>query len=148
MTAYKLAVLEILRNLFVLAYILRVRAIPTYRVYRLYDMIWPSTNHADASGTITWLYFKSKGLRWKNILEMWKELKLYIVGDWQHWMNWKWRCALPGHENTKLLKIYALEKRKFQCRASCVRIPFCVYSPDGLHYWTLSCNRKSGNLQN
>jgi len=34
--AYKLAVLEIL-NLFVLAYILRVRAIPTYRIYRLYD---------------------------------------------------------------------------------------------------------------
>ena len=34
--AYKLAVLEILRNLFVLAY-MRVRAIPTYRVYRLYD---------------------------------------------------------------------------------------------------------------
>jgi len=36
--AYKLAVLEILRNLFVLAYILRVRAISTYRVYRLYDI--------------------------------------------------------------------------------------------------------------
>ena len=35
--AYKLAVLEILRNLFVLAYIARVRTIPTYRVYRLYD---------------------------------------------------------------------------------------------------------------
>ena len=35
-TAYKLAVLEILRNLFVLA-ILRVLAIPTYRVYQLYD---------------------------------------------------------------------------------------------------------------
>jgi len=33
-TAYKLAVLEILRNL----HILRVRAIPTYRVYRLYDI--------------------------------------------------------------------------------------------------------------
>ena len=38
MTAYKLAFLEILRNLLVLAYnLLRVRAIPTYRVYRLYD---------------------------------------------------------------------------------------------------------------
>ena len=44
-TAYKLAVLEILRNL----YILRVHAIPTYRVYRLYDnktnAIWRSWIH-------------------------------------------------------------------------------------------------------
>ena len=41
--AYKLAVLEILRNLFVLAYIVRVRAIPTYRVYRLYDITLHNT---------------------------------------------------------------------------------------------------------
>jgi len=40
--AYKLAVLEILGNLFALAYI-ACRAIPTYRVYRLYDTEGPVT---------------------------------------------------------------------------------------------------------
>ena len=36
--AYKLAVFEILRDLYVLVYIAH-RAIPTYRVYRLYEYL-------------------------------------------------------------------------------------------------------------